>query len=592
MFMKKRYLIFLAACLVLGGLLITSCSDKKDVPSPIQPDEPEGPTDVVIMYYSIGGGDLDCLLENTFANVAHTIAADCPNMRFFTQIKYSSREKYEQSIAKRKATDPKLNHVSSGEPGCVYRFEVTQSRVNPYCMDENGNAAVDYSGVKCFNFTPEEKLGDASYKMYDPQNLTAFIQDCMKKTPDAQAYILCLSDHGGGWQIDSDYDKSLNNDQARSDTRGILYDDNLNMDCLSAQELVTALKSLSASELKKLMLIQYDGCMMNNLEYLGELIDNGAPLVPYVVASSHSITDLNQSLFCRYMALSVDNSVGVVTPEQIATQASGYIEEELKNKRETFVRGGKTDNSIRNLDYTVTNMNLLPAAFAAIKDLTDYLVKQDVSDKDAYTQAASGCYQFYNRNPGYDVVDYFYMLKEYVFKGNAEYETLCNKAEKAIRACQYGHVDYSYSMDPENGKTLNMTYSILLGCNASTYDFSSLKKKPDTNQGAIMTYMGADYSDGQYFNMVYLADGSCYYGVYQANDKKYDFRTLNMVGDTDNMNLYSWANTYQKTNFDKSTGWSKWIEKNPGLPVGNPPVKGYKDSIGNLDLIDDFEYRF
>ena len=131
----------------MGGLLITSCSDKKDVPSPIQPDEPEGSTDVVIMYYSIGGGDLDCFLENTFANVAHTIAADCPNMRFFTQIKYSSREKYEQSIARRKATDPKLNHVSSGEPGCVYRFEVTQSRVNPYCMDENGNAAVDYSGV-------------------------------------------------------------------------------------------------------------------------------------------------------------------------------------------------------------------------------------------------------------------------------------------------------------------------------------------------------------------------------------------------------------------------------------------------------------
>ena len=66
----------------------------------------------------------------------------------------------------------------------------------------------------------------------------------------------------------------------------------------------------------------------------------------------------------------------------------------------------------------------MPAALAAIKELADFLVKQDVTNKEAYAKAASGCYQFYNKSPFYDIVSYFDMLKEHVFKSNAEFEAL------------------------------------------------------------------------------------------------------------------------------------------------------------------------
>ena len=42
--------------------------------------------------------------------------------------------------------------------------------------------------------------------------------------------------------------------------------------------------------------------------------------------------------------------------------------------------------------------------------------------------------------------------------------------------------------------------------------------------------------------------------------------------DKENVNpLYSWANGYSLTAFEKATGWTRWIMKNRALPQNNPP---------------------
>lgn len=583
--MKRKYFCLLAVFLFLGGMLFTSCADSTE-DNPSQPGS-EG-TDVVVMYYAIGGGDLDAETEDDFADAANAISYDCHNVRYFVQFKYSSLDKYNKTNAKQKAKSPRWNYVMSGDPGCVYRFELSHDRVNPNVIDEYGEALVEGTGAKCFTFKPEEMIGNASFRMYDPENLTDFIQYCMKQTPEAKAYVLCLGDHGGGWMVDDDCNKSLAKDKAA--TRGVLYDDNLDGDCMSSQEIATALKALSATELSKLMLIDYDCCMMNSFEALGELLDNGTPLVPYVLASGHSVSKGDQATFCRFLSHASGN--GVVTPEKIARQTAGYIADVSKGKRDAFIKSGKKEDETRNIDYTITNMSNLPSAFAAIKDVTDFLLKQDVSDKDAYSKAASGCYQFYNKAPFYDVMSYFYMLQEHCFKGNAAYAALYNKADEAIRKCQYGHEDYSYSLDPENGKTQYFTYAITIGCNASAYDFILVDTPPEnTNQGAIMTDIGADYQGDKYFNQVILADGSVFVGIWEDEDKKLDTDILTNNRELPmGTNAIRWANSYQQTNFDKATGWSKWMEKNPGLPDGNPPAKDYRDRIGILDLIDDYDF--
>ena len=82
------------------------------------------------------------------------------------------------------------------------------------------------------------------------------------------------------------------------------------------------------------------------------------------------------------------------------------------------------------------------------ENFTDFLVKQDVSNVDAYIKAACSCYQFYNKEPFYDVVSYLKALKTNVFPNNAEYAALLQEAETAIRAAIAGHATTVMSLTP------------------------------------------------------------------------------------------------------------------------------------------------
>ncbi len=83
------------------------------------------------------------------------------------------------------------------------------------------------------------------------------------------------------------------------------------------------------------------------------------------------------------------------------------LEYQRKNYLYLKNNGYNTDGN-EHYDYNLTDISKLDAAFAALKKVTDFLVKQDVSNVDAYIKAACSCYQFYNKEPFYDVVSSMY----------------------------------------------------------------------------------------------------------------------------------------------------------------------------------------
>ena len=123
--MKKTYLRMLSAILCCG-LALLSCSDdnKNNGNNNGQGDSEPNYADVAVMYYGIGGGDLDYATEVDFMLAAYQMSYQVRNVRYFVQYKYSSREASITYDASQKATNAKYNYAMSGEYGSVYRYEL------------------------------------------------------------------------------------------------------------------------------------------------------------------------------------------------------------------------------------------------------------------------------------------------------------------------------------------------------------------------------------------------------------------------------------------------------------------------------------
>jgi len=100
-------------------------------------------------------------------------------VRTFVQFKYSA-EKHKTWSA---------NYEPSGEYGSVYRFEINKQSLNPAFTG-------DINKVKVFSGEGFKKMASADFNMYEPQNLTDFINWCIKEAPGAKAYVLAFGDHG------------------------------------------------------------------------------------------------------------------------------------------------------------------------------------------------------------------------------------------------------------------------------------------------------------------------------------------------------------------------------------------------------------
>jgi hypothetical protein len=536
--------LFMLATLMCCGMLLTSCSkdDKNDGGS-----NTEG--EVVLMYYALGGSDLDMSTEQALANIAF-YRKQYPNVRSFVQFKYSKERN------KRWGTD----YEPSGNYGEVYRFELNDNSLNP---KYNG----DVEEVKAFTGKGFQRIAGSDFKMYEPANIADFINWCIEQAPNAKAYVLAFGDHGGGYDLMKDGVK----------TRGVMYDDNIEGGpCASNTEIATAIDAAK----KHINVVFYDCCIMNNLEALGELVGH----TDYVFASGHSVAQNPLPDLC--LALSKIPSAGTIDAG-IRQHLGSYVNPALENMRRMHMKYISENRIGRSMDYTLTDMSKLPALFASIKAVSDYL-KQYVATlspaeltarQDDFSEAASDCYQYTNTDPLYDVVSYLNALENHVFANVDQFDALVANVETAAKQCQVAHAEYSINKDGTDRK-YGLSYSIILGFNSKrlrpTAEVSSAH--PIAEQGVIMHVVRAGKGDidDPYYNAFLLENGNVYFSVWNSGqeDRVLDINNYSQMYSTpDN----SWDKHYYTTVFDKATGWSGWFKLNPGIPYDNPP----SDDEGN-----------
>lgn len=536
--------LFMLATLMCCGMLLTSCSkdDKNDGGS-----NTEG--EVVLMYYALGGSDLDMSTEQALANIAF-YRKQYPNVRSFVQFKYSKERN------KRWGTD----YEPSGNYGEVYRFELNDNSLNP---KYNG----DVEEVKAFTGKGFQRIAGSDFKMYEPANIADFINWCIEQAPNAKAYVLAFGDHGGGYDLMKDGVK----------TRGVMYDDNIEGGpCASNTEIATAIDAAK----KHINVVFYDCCIMNNLEALGELVGH----TDYVFASGHSVAQNPLPDLC--LALSKIPSAGTIDAG-IRQHLGSYVNPALENMRRMHMKYISENRIGRSMDYTLTDMSKLPALFASIKAVSDYL-KQYVATlspaeltarQDDFSEAASDCYQYTNTDPLYDVVSYLNALENHVFANDDQFDALVANVETAAKQCQVAHAEYSINKDGTDRK-YGLSYSIILGFNSKrlrpTAEVSSAH--PIAEQGVIMHVVraGKGNIDDPYYNAFLLENGNVYFSVWNSGqeDRVLDINNYSQVHSTPNN---SWDKHYYTTVFDKATGWSGWFKLNPGIPYDNPP----SDDEGN-----------
>jgi hypothetical protein len=284
--------------------------------------------------------------------------------------------------------------------------------------------------------------------------------------------------------------------------------------------------------------------------------------------------------------MGVANSSNV--DEGIRTYMGVFVNTITTAMRDSY-KQAQGDRIKRSMDYTLTDMSKLPALFTSIKDVVDFLGKTDISgmDVDLFNDAASGCYQYVDNRPLFDMVGYLNQLKEKAFKGNSEFAGLVSQVETAAKACHIAHGEFSYDTNGTD-KTYNLTYSVTLGFSSSRLIFSTTDQDvkahtPTTPQGVIMysVKVGEGTTESPYYNDYLMENGDNFLSQW-IKGQEYNFLDINFYWGDGSGSRFSWDNTYRTLQFDKATGWSNWMKKNPGIHDDNPP---YDDQY-NYDIPD------
>ena len=366
--MKKINLWLFSAIFICGlaVTMFTSCVDKTDNPSgDVTPTVVEA--DYTVMLYTSGGGNLDYSIEKDIVKAAAAIKTDSKKVRYIVQYKYSSESSLNMDAS----------FVPSGKAGHLYRYEATPDIVNP-----------TESPMLLLKDNQIYGTQNAAAELYQPDSIANFMKYCKQVAP-AKNYILVVSDHGGGYTVIHDYDKSLQPQQTgNSLTRGCVYDDHLNDAAISIKELRQGIERSGV----KLKMLNFDCCMMNMMENLSELIG----LTDYTLASGHTTYGEEWGSFVKHLRQAADTG----NFEQAMTQ---YAETICDYNRNLYTKQNAT--SARDVDFALTDMRKFPAVLTALKAFTDYIVdnfpkltKEELASLDI---PATSCYQYYWERPSF-----------------------------------------------------------------------------------------------------------------------------------------------------------------------------------------------
>lgn len=502
-----------------------------------QPNDPDEPymrnhdmqkPQYTIMFYTIGGGDLDLAIEDNLMEAMRMMYTSDVSVRFFVQMKYSNEQTYWK---KQMEKNPKLNkneyRPRGGDFSTVYRYELL-----PSLLTKNGK---DMQKLPA-----SAKYGNQGDKaaFYNPDSIASFINYCKAQNPTADKYIFILSDHGGGYSPLNDFDKSVSSTPSPiGPRRAVCFDPQLEGNSITMLELK---EGILKSNVQKFDLMFFDCCLLNIVDVICEM----PGVADYTLASGHSTSGCDYGNLLKQLYLSLGGYQSKLDAFKRYTQNCADVHKER-------YKNGSTDVRDYYIDWALTQTDQLSAMMSAMKTFTDavctYYDKETLSAAELlakYQKAANYPWHYCDIYPYYDLAGYAYVLADVM--NDPQITEAYNNLVKTIGNAIIYH---SYANNAEN----NLSYSINVGAKGYLrYDF----KKDHT------TFACFD------------KDGNV--GFYNPN-------TGEIVADPSNENAspkYAWKNSFDQTAFEKATGWTRWMEKNPSMPHNNPPDDDIYDTNG------------
>lgn len=521
----KRIFLFVVAALCV---FLTSCEKGNG-------GSTGGKAKYTVIMYANGGGDIDEYLEEDIANGAEVISKRINEgiVRLVVCMKYSPQAGLD--LQKDEVYDEEgREYIPGGKASSVYLYEA-----GPECLNFRTQ-----EGVLQVLSLPDSCIAQGSqFRMFKPANIAQVLKKAAKMAP-AENYILLVAGHANGWDVSTDGEYPSPNKKAAS----AAADPHFKGRAIKAKELHDGIVQSGV----RISGIIFDCCMMNNIEYLSELVD----VTDYTLASGHSTKGSKVGKFVEnlYAARNLE--------EALKLQAR----DNTRYHMELYEESSDPDPVDMNVEYAVVKMSAMPAVWNGLKSMVDYLCA-NMKDSASYTVASQKCYQYFNNSTKYDIMDYFALLKAeggpYLNDEgyNKVYKALDGAISGAIVAHEYGN-HFTQGYKPAHA----LTMSINLGAkgrfvpNPQLYDEETSCKAYD--------YTGQMWS---------------FTPSYKAGDKE-----IWSIGREKNPS-YNWDYSYKLSVIEQKTGWTKWLKANPVTPFGNPPYDDEGDTDGMGDSSDDEE---
>lgn len=511
--MKKLSFILIAALVVL----FTGC-------------EKQGPSldtraKYTVIVYANGGENLDNYIEKDIANAAEFLSTkgDDYSVRMAVYMKYSSQ----------KGLDGQANYTPGGKAGEVYGYEVdsecykNRTRKDQY-LALSDNWIIDHSDAP----------------MFMPSYISSVLKDAAKNLP-AENYILIVAGHANGWCVDEDGEYPAPNKMPTA----AITDANYSKRAITAKELAAGIRQAGIN----VSTVVFDCCMQNSIEYLSELTD--VPGLKYTLASGHTTHGGDYSDLISELFHAAHGEISLV--DALSNYSETYAEEHAGDYEEYH------DIVLMNIDFAVVDLAKLKDTWTPIKNIVDYLCANYKSaDSAKYAIPARNCYQYYNKDSKYDLLDYLTLMENEgaPYENDAQYERLLTAVDDALDACILHHA-YSLNYTDESAKPKDaaekfVTISINLGAKGRLQD-------------------------------VFDTNGENYFTCYDYEGKPWHFypsgATTWKTGDEQLSPEYNWTYSYDKSTFDQQTGWTRWLKLNPVMPYDNPPHGDDGDTNGEDD---------
>lgn len=514
----KKNLLWMMAAILTCGLMLTACSKSDDAPADDgNKTTPAAEKDITIIYYGNGGANLDHFILYNMYQMYTADASSYDKMNIVVQYKNSQNIKNEtQTIS---LIENEMLPGFKFEKGTTYRYAVDPkkgySAQNPRMQFTDDNI---YGGKG-----NTVDIGQAD-------TLCNYIKWAVKNYP-AKQYVLIFADHGGGYMPNDDLPESLTQETAPK-TRGLVYDDGYRSTYGDSHLSVSGLARAIRESGIKPSLIYFDACLMNGMEYLFELKD----LTSYVMASTY-LTPGKGGTYASF--------INALASKGVTTEAFEQYYDALRKYWST-----RYDPQVPEYnDNTVTRTDRLDAAGTALRAFVDCLI--DVYQNGSDTERAqidaitSKVYKVASSNPYYDIENFLYRMSNGE-QSNAKLTAAADAALEAIRSADAENTGTQYTYD-----NYLPGRSVLMG-HEGQWCYLDYDEDEDGN----------DVLDGKLF---FSWDGSTTMYSWNNTTKQFEFKASGNWGSTG-------AATYEQLQFDKATGWSRWLKLNKQEPNLTSPT--------------------